>query len=171
MIGTLARAGAAAGMRVIISTGDKDMAQLVNELVSIVNTMTNETFDRDGVKDKFGVPPELIVDYLTLIGDKVDNVPGVDKCGPKTAVKWLEQYGSLDAVIAQAAEVGGKVGENLRAALDWLPKGRELITIKCDVHLSTDMPYGLDSLQHGLRTSRGWPSSTRVWASAPSTAK
>ncbi|WP_082150969.1 DNA polymerase I [Chromobacterium sp. LK1] len=151
VIGTLARAGAAAGMRVIISTGDKDMAQLVNELVSIVNTMTNETFDRDGVKDKFGVPPELIVDYLTLIGDKVDNVPGVDKCGPKTAVKWLEQYGSLDAVIAQAAEVGGKVGENLRAALDWLPKGRELITIKCDVDLSTDMPYGLDSLQHGLK--------------------
>ncbi|WP_082158785.1 DNA polymerase I [Chromobacterium sp. LK11] len=151
VIGTLARVGAAAGMRVIISTGDKDMAQLVNGQVSIVNTMTNETFDRDGVKDKFGVPPELIVDYLTLIGDKVDNVPGVDKCGPKTAVKWLEQYGSLDAVIAQAAEVGGKVGENLRAALDWLPKGRELITIKCDVDLNADMPYGLDSLQHGLK--------------------
>ncbi|MCP1290160.1 DNA polymerase I [Chromobacterium sp. S0633] len=151
VIGTLARAGAAAGMRVVISTGDKDMAQLVDGQVSIVNTMTNETFDRDGVKDKFGVPPELIVDYLTLIGDKVDNVPGVDKCGPKTAVKWLEQYGSLDAVIAQAAEVGGKVGENLRAALDWLPKGRELITIKCDVDLNADMPYGLDSLQHGLK--------------------
>ncbi|PTU66774.1 MULTISPECIES: DNA polymerase I [Chromobacterium] len=151
VIGTLARAGAAAGMRVVISTGDKDMAQLVDGQVSIVNTMTNETFDRDGVKDKFGVPPELIVDYLTLIGDKVDNVPGVDKCGPKTAVKWLEQYGNLDAVIAQAAEVGGKVGENLRAALDWLPKGRELITIKCDVDLNADMPYGLDSLQHGLK--------------------
>lgn len=151
VIGTLARTGAAAGMRVIISTGDKDMAQLVDGLVSIVNTMTNETFDRDGVKDKFGVPPELIVDYLTLIGDKVDNVPGVDKCGPKTAVKWLEQYGNLDAIIAQAAEVGGKVGENLRAALDWLPKGRELITIKCDVDLNADMPYGLDSLQHGVK--------------------
>lgn len=148
VIGTLARQAAAAGMRVIISTGDKDMAQLVNDRVTLVNTMSNETLDPAGVKDKFGVPPELIVDYLTLIGDKVDNVPGVDKCGPKTAVKWLEQYGDLATLMAQAADVGGKVGDNLRAALDWLPRGRELITIKCDVDLAADLPAGVDDLLH-----------------------
>ncbi|MDF0605754.1 DNA polymerase I [Neisseriaceae bacterium TC5R-5] len=148
VIGTLAQAGEAAGMKVVISTGDKDMAQLVTEHVSIVNTMTNETFDPAGVKEKFGVPPSLIVDYLTLIGDKVDNVPGVDKCGPKTALKWLEQYGDLAGVITHAAEVGGKVGDNLRAALSWLPQGRELITIKCDVELTKEMPQGMHSLLH-----------------------
>ncbi len=151
VIGTLARRAAAAGMKVIISTGDKDMAQLVDPDVTLVNTMTNETLDEAGVKEKFGVPPRLIIDYLTLIGDKVDNVPGVDKCGPKTAVKWLEEYGDLAAVIASADKVGGKVGENLRAALDWLPRGRELITIKCDVDLAADMPQGLDSLAHGQK--------------------
>ncbi|SCK15031.1 DNA polymerase I [Vogesella sp. LIG4] len=151
VIGTLARQGAAAGMQVIISTGDKDMAQLVTPQVTLVNTMTNETLDEAGVKEKFGVPPTRIIDYLTLIGDKVDNVPGVDKCGPKTAVKWLEEYDSLDGVIAHAANVGGKVGDNLRAALDWLPRGRELITIKCDVALEAELPAGMESLLHGER--------------------
>ncbi|OHX22075.1 DNA polymerase I [Chromobacterium sphagni] len=151
VIGTLAHVAAAAGMQVIVSTGDKDMAQLVTPAVTLVNTMTNELLDEAGVKEKFGVPPNRIVDYLTLIGDKVDNVPGVDKCGPKTAVKWLEQYDNLDAVIAGAADIGGKVGENLRAALEWLPKGRELITIKCDVDLAADLPHGLPGLQHGQK--------------------
>ncbi|UTH75318.1 DNA polymerase I [Chromobacterium sp. IIBBL 290-4] len=151
VIGTLARTAAAAGMQVIISTGDKDMAQLVTPAVTLVNTMTNELLDEAGVKEKFGVPPSLIIDYLTLIGDKVDNVPGVDKCGPKTAVKWLEQYGDLDAVVAQADSVGGKVGENLRAALDWLPMGKRLITIDCEVDLKTDLPHGLPGLQHGQK--------------------
>ncbi|QBJ78262.1 DNA polymerase I [Aquitalea sp. USM4] len=151
VIGTLAKMGEAAGFKVIISTGDKDMAQLVTPMVSLVNTMTNENLDQAGVKEKFGVPPERIIDYLTLIGDKVDNVPGVDKCGPKTAVKWLEEYGTLDNIIANADKVGGKVGENLRAALDWLPRGHQLITIKCDVDLQQDMPYGLNSLQHGVK--------------------
>ncbi|QEL56788.1 DNA polymerase I [Chromobacterium paludis] len=151
VIGTLARAAAAAGMKVIVSTGDKDMAQLVTPDITLVNTMTNELLDEAGVKEKFGVPPALIIDYLTLIGDKVDNVPGVDKCGPKTAVKWLEQYGSLDAIVAQADSVGGKVGENLRAALDWLPMGKRLITIDCAVDLTTDLPHGLPGLQHGQK--------------------
>ncbi|PRP72139.1 DNA polymerase I [Chromobacterium amazonense] len=151
VIGTLARSAAAAGMKVIVSTGDKDMAQLVTPDVTLVNTMTNELLDEAGVKEKFGVPPSLIIDYLTLIGDKVDNVPGVDKCGPKTAVKWLEEYGSLDAIIAQAGSVGGKVGENLRAALDWLPMGKRLITIDCAVDLSKDLPHGLPGLQHGQK--------------------
>ncbi|WP_159874721.1 DNA polymerase I [Aquitalea denitrificans] len=151
VIGTLAKMGEAAGFKVIISTGDKDMAQLVTPMVSLVNTMTNENLDQAGVKEKFGVPPERIIDYLTLIGDKVDNVPGVDKCGPKTAVKWLEEYGTLDNIIANAEKIGGKVGENLRAALDWLPRGHELITIKCDVDLQQEMPYGLNSLQHGVK--------------------
>ncbi|MEN7430531.1 DNA polymerase I [Chromobacterium sp. TRC.1.1.SA] len=151
VIGTLARLGAAAGMKVIVSTGDKDMAQLVTPDVTLVNTMTNELLDEAGVKEKFGVPPNRIIDYLTLIGDKVDNVPGVDKCGPKTAVKWLEEYGSLDAIVAQADSVGGKVGENLRAALDWLPMGKRLITIDCEVNLETDLPHGLPGLQHGRK--------------------
>ncbi len=133
VIGTLARQATEQGWNTIISTGDKDLAQLVNERVKLVNTMTNETLDIPGVKNKFGVPPEGIVDYLTLIGDAVDNVPGVEKCGPKTALKWLEAYGTLDNLIAHADEITGKVGENLRAALDWLPQGRRLITVKTDV--------------------------------------
>ena len=151
VIGTLARSAEAAGMRVIVSTGDKDMAQLVTPAVSLVNTMTNENLDEAGVQEKFGVPPDRIIDYLTLIGDKVDNVPGVDKCGPKTALKWLQEYGSLEGVMAHAANVGGKVGDNLRAALDWLPRGRELITIKCDVPLQAELPQGMDSLLHGSK--------------------
>ncbi|MDZ7657428.1 MAG: DNA polymerase I [Sulfurimicrobium sp.] len=142
VIGTLARIGAEAGMRVVISTGDKDIAQLVNKHVSLINTMSNEALDEDGVTAKFGVTPESIVDYLTLIGDSADNVPGVEKVGPKTAVKWLTQYKTLDNLVAHAEEIGGVVGENLRKALDWLPKARELLTIRCDVPL----PVKLDDL-------------------------
>ena len=135
VIGTLALEAEKHGMRTVISTGDKDMAQLVNAHVELINTMSNEKLDVPGVAAKFGVPAERIVDYLTLIGDTVDNVPGVEKVGPKTAVKWLTQYGSLDGVMAHAGEIGGVVGENLRKAVAWLPKARELLTIKCDVAL------------------------------------
>ena len=141
VIGTLAVQAAALGLDTVVSTGDKDLAQLVNERVTLVNTMSNEKLDRDGVIAKFGVPPERIVDYLTLVGDTVDNVPGVEKVGPKTAVKWLTQYGTLDGVIAHAKDIGGVVGENLRRTLDWLPQARHLVTVKCDcdmsAHLST----------------------------------
>ncbi len=135
VIGTLAVQAQHAGIEVEISTGDKDMAQLVGPGITLVNTMTNTTMDRAGVMEKFGVPPERIVDYLTLVGDTVDNVPGVPKCGPKTAAKWLAEYGSLDGVIANAAQVGGKIGESLREALPQLPLSRELVTIKTDVAL------------------------------------
>ena len=135
VIGTLARQATQGGARCIVSTGDKDLTQLVNSQVQLINTMSNETLDEAGVLAKFGVPPERIVDYLTLVGDTVDNVPGVTKCGPKTAVKWLTEYGTLDNLVANADKVGGVVGENLRAALDWLPQGRRLVTVKCDVEL------------------------------------
>jgi DNA polymerase-1 len=135
VIGTLARQAAALGIDVVVSTGDKDLAQLVGQHVKLVNTMSNETLDEAGVLAKFGVPPERIVDYLTLVGDTVDNVPGVDKVGPKTAVKWISQYGSLDGVIAAAPGIGGVVGENLRRALDFLPLGRRLVTVRCDLEL------------------------------------
>ncbi|MBZ0091493.1 MAG: DNA polymerase I [Sulfuricellaceae bacterium] len=138
VIGTLAERAWREGIRSVISTGDKDMAQLVNAHVSLVNTMTNETLDIPGVNAKFGVPPERIVDYLTLIGDAVDNVPGVEKVGPKTAVKWLAEYQTLDNLVAHAGEIKGVVGDNLRKALDWLPQGRRLITIKCDLDLGLD---------------------------------
>ncbi len=135
VIGTLARQAADQGIEVVISTGDKDFAQLVDEHVTLVNTMTNTRTDETGVKEKFGVAPGRIVDFLALTGDKVDNVPGVDKCGPKTAAKWLDQYGTLAALMEHADEVGGKIGENLRAALDHLPLSRDLVTIKTDVEL------------------------------------
>lgn len=147
VIGTLAVEASAKGLSTIISTGDKDLAQLVNEQVTLVNTMSNEKLDRDGVIAKFGVPPERIVDYLTLVGDAVDNVPGVDKVGPKTAVKWLAQFDSLDGVIGHAAEIGGVVGQNLRNALDWLPQARVLVTVKCDCDLSGHHTSILESLQ------------------------
>jgi DNA polymerase-1 len=139
VIGALAKQAEREGMRVIISTGDKDISQLVNEYVTIVNTMPNafrkgdEILDMAGVEEKFGIPPSLIVDYLILIGDTSDNVPGVEKVGPKTAVKWLKEYGSLDNIVANADKISGVVGENLRKALPWLPIARELITIRCDV--------------------------------------
>lgn len=135
VIGTLARAACARGQKVIISTGDKDMAQLVSPNVTLVNTMTGETLDVNGVSAKFGVPPERIVDYLTLVGDTSDNVPGISGCGPKTAVKWLTQYGTLDNLLAHAAEVGGKIGESLRAGIAHLPLSRRLVTIRDDVPL------------------------------------
>ena len=135
VIGTLARRAAAQGMPTLVSTGDKDMAQLVDERVTLVNTMTDTVYDREGVIAKFGIPPECIIDYLALVGDSVDNIPGIPGVGPKTAAKWLQQYGSLDALVAHAAEIGGKVGENLRAGLGVLPLARQLATIKCDVPL------------------------------------
>jgi len=135
VIGTLAVDAVRHGMNVVVSTGDKDLAQLVNEHVTLINTMSNETLDRDAVIAKFGVPPERIVDYLSLVGDAVDNVPGVAKVGPKTAAKWIAQYGSLDGVIGNAASIGGAVGANLREALDWLPKARTLVTVKTDCDL------------------------------------
>ncbi|QJD99313.1 DNA polymerase I [Massilia forsythiae] len=135
VIGTLAAQATARGMNTVVSTGDKDLAQLVNDKVMLINTMSNEKLDEAGVLAKFGVAPDRIVDYLTLIGDTVDNVPGVAKCGPKTAVKWLGLHGSLDGVVENAHTIGGAVGENLRAALDWLPRGRELITVKTDCDL------------------------------------
>ncbi|WP_295641232.1 DNA polymerase I [uncultured Methylibium sp.] len=140
VIGTLARAAAARGQRVLISTGDKDLAQLVDAQVTLINTMSNESLDPAGVQEKFGVPPSAIVDYLTLVGDTVDNVPGVDKVGPKTAAKWIAEHGSLDGVIAAADGIKGVAGENLRKALDWLPMGRKLVTVKTDCDLSGPLP-------------------------------
>ncbi|PJK00076.1 DNA polymerase I [Lysobacteraceae bacterium NML75-0749] len=143
VIGTLAQQAAEAGVAVIISTGDKDMAQLVRPGVTLVNTMSGSRMDsREAVMDKFGVPPERIVDYLSLMGDKVDNIPGVDKCGPKTAAKWLAEYGSLDGVIENADNIKGKVGDNLRAVLTRLPLNRALATIRTDVEL----PQRFDAL-------------------------
>ncbi|HEZ4866685.1 TPA: DNA polymerase I [Neisseria meningitidis] len=153
VIGTLAAMAGEAGWNVVVSTGDKDMAQLVNERVTLVNTMSGETLDIEGVKAKFGVRPDQIRDYLALMGDKVDNVPGVEKCGPKTAVKWLEAYGSLAGVMEHAAEIKGKVGENLRAALQRLPLSYDLVTIKTDVDLHTELSDGIESLR---RTTPKW---------------
>ncbi len=135
VIGTLARQAERAGMDVVLVTGDKDLTQLVNTHVAWWNTMSNERLDGDGVERKFGVRPDRIIDFLSLTGDSIDNVPGVDKCGPKTAAKWLAQYGDLDNVIAHASEVSGKIGENLRAALPLLPMARELVTIRTDCEL------------------------------------
>ncbi|MBC7574925.1 MAG: DNA polymerase I [Herminiimonas sp.] len=146
VIGTLAVQAVEHGMETVISTGDKDLAQLVNDHVTLINTMSNEKLDHAGVVAKFGVPPDRIVDYLTLVGDAVDNVPGVAKVGPKTAVKWLAQYGTLAGVIENAASIGGAVGENLRNALDWLPQARVLITIKTDCDLSQHMKSIPESL-------------------------
>ncbi len=135
VIGTLARAAAAEGRETVISTGDKDMAQLVDGHVRLVDTMKDVEYDRDAVVEKFGVAPEQIVDYLALVGDTSDNIPGVPGVGPKTAAKWLQQYGALDAVVAHADEIPGKAGESLRASLGHLPLARSLATIKCDVDL------------------------------------
>ena len=151
VIGTLARQAEALGINVVISTGDKDLAQLVTPLITLVNTMSNETLDEAGVLAKFGVPPGRIIDYLSLVGDSADNVPGVTKCGPKTAVKWLSQYGSLDGVMAAAGDIGGVVGENLRRALGFLPLGRKLVTVCCDLDLPKKVgdlrPHGVDRTQ------------------------
>ncbi|HEY5666886.1 MAG TPA: DNA polymerase, partial [Gammaproteobacteria bacterium] len=143
VIGTLARAASASGRETIISTADKDMTQLVDDHVVVLNSMDDRRLDSAGVEKKFGVGPDLIIDYLTLIGDSSDNIPGVPGVGPKTAQKWLAEYGDLDNLIAHADDIGGKVGEKFRAALDDLPLYKELVTIKCDVEL----PFSLDELQ------------------------
>jgi DNA polymerase-1 len=138
VIGTLARRGEASGIDSVISTGDKDLAQLVTARVTLVNTMSNEMLDEAGVAAKFGVRADQLLDLLTLTGDAIDNVPGVAKVGPKTAAKWLAQYGTLENVMAHANEIGGAVGENLRAALPWLPQGRRLLTVKTDCTLPVE---------------------------------
>ncbi len=143
VIGTLARQASDAGHDSLISTGDKDMAQLVNEHIILVNTMTGSVLDRAGVEEKFGIPPERIIDYLALVGDSSDNIPGVPKVGPKTAVKWLRQYGCLDEIVRHADEIKGKVGENLRQSLDQLQLSRTLATIKSDL----DLPLGWEALE------------------------
>lgn len=145
VIGTLAHQAQQQGFDVVISTGDKDMAQLVNDKITLENTMTNTRMDVAGVVEKFGVPPERIVDYLALVGDTSDNIPGVPKCGPKTAAKWLTEFGSLDALMARVGEIGGKIGENLRDSLPNIPLSRELATIKCDVVLAVS-PNDLHTL-------------------------
>lgn len=157
VIGALAKQAQREGVKTIISTGDKDICQLVNEHITVVNTMrdafrrTDDVLDIAGVEKKFGIPPSLMIDYLTLVGDKVDNVPGVDKVGPKTAVKWLQEYGSLDNIIANVDHIKGKVGENLREALEWLPTARELITIRCDIGIQENFsdlaPQPIDKLK------------------------
>ncbi|AQH01686.1 DNA polymerase I [Burkholderia sp. KK1] len=146
VIGTLAVQAEKRGMKVIVSTGDKDLAQLVTDHVTLINTMTNETLDRAGVLTKFGVPPERIVDYLSLIGDTVDNVPGVEKCGPKTAIKWLTQFETLDGIVEHAGEIKGAVGDNLRKALDFLPMAKKLVT----VHTECDLASQIESIEGTL---------------------
>ncbi|OJS98136.1 DNA polymerase I [Marinobacter nauticus] len=143
VIGTLAYEATSKGIDVVVSTGDKDMAQLVSDHVTLINTMTETAMDREGVVEKFGVTPEQIIDYLALVGDKVDNIPGVNKCGPKTAVKWLQTYNDLDNLIEHADEIKGKIGEYLREATGTLPLSRELATIRLDV----DLDFGLEDLQ------------------------
>src|SRR5687767_6191397 len=145
VIATLTEGAKREGWRTVISTGDKDFAQLVDARVSLVNTMSNETLDVEGVKRKFGIPPEKFLDYLTLIGDAIDNIPGVDKVGPKTACRWIEKYGSLEGVLEHADEISGLAGDNLRKMADWLPKARQLLTIKRDVEL----PITLQGLADG----------------------
>ncbi|MEE9339474.1 MAG: 5'-3' exonuclease H3TH domain-containing protein, partial [Methylococcaceae bacterium] len=135
VLGALAQYAVKEGFDVVISTGDKDMAQLVTKQITLENTMSNTTMDIDGVMEKFGVAPDQIIDYLALMGDSVDNIPGVPKVGPKTAAKWLGIYETLDNLIENADQIKGKVGENLRASLDQLPMSRKLTTIKCDLDL------------------------------------
>ena len=142
VIGTLSKHGVKEDYRVLISTGDKDMAQLVDDQISLINTMNDARMDRGGVQDKFGVSPEQIIDYLALMGDKSDNIPGVPSVGPKTATKWLQEYETLQNIIDHADDIKGKVGEKLRAAIDQLPLSHELATIKCDL----DLDFGIDDL-------------------------
>lgn len=145
VIGTLAFQAAERGINAVIVSGDKDLTQLVNEHIQMVDTMKEVVYDRAGVEKKFGIPPELIIDYLSLVGDTSDNVPGVPKVGPKTAVKWLTEYGSLEGVLAHKEDIKGKVGENLRDNLEQLALSRKLVTLKCDVELES----GLDDLAMG----------------------
>ncbi|MDC1310858.1 DNA polymerase I [Burkholderiales bacterium] len=139
VIATLTRKGLEEKLELVISTGDKDIAQLIKPNVTIINTMTGEVLDKEGVKAKFGVYPDRMIDYQTLVGDTVDNVPGVDKVGPKTAVKWLDEFGDLESIITNAGDIKGKVGENLRRSIEWLPTTRELVTLKDDIELNVSM--------------------------------
>ena len=150
VIGTLCKEATHHQFNVVVSTGDKDLAQLVNEHVTLINTMTNEKLDIEGVKNKFGLMPNQIIDYLTLIGDTSDNVPGVEKVGPKTALKWLNEYQTLDNIVKNAAQFPGVVGENLRKALDWIPRAKDLITIRCDL----DIDKNWDNLKPKVQDSR-----------------
>ena len=155
VIGTLAVLAAAEGYSVVISTGDKDMAQLVNEQITLENTMFNSRLDRQGVLEKFGVYPEQIIDYLALVGDTSDNIPGIPKVGPKTAAKWLSENGTLDTLISRAETIPGKVGEYFRGALDQIPLSRQLATIRCDLEL----PLGVEDLKLSAPDNealRGW---------------
>ncbi|WP_417543059.1 DNA polymerase I [Marinobacter sp.] len=175
VIGTLADEATSKGIDVVVSTGDKDMAQLVSDHVTLINTMTETRMDKDGVVEKFGVRPDQIIDYLALVGDKVDNIPGVNKCGPKTAVKWLQAYDNLGSVIEHADEIKGKIGEYLREAIDTLPLSRELATIKMDVELD----FGLEDLEERQQNDadllelfreyelRGWIAELEAKASEP----
>ena len=149
VIATLAHMASTQGMSVVVSSGDKDLSQLVNERITIIDTMNGKKRDVAGVTDEFGVPPSLMIDYQTLVGDTVDNVPGVAKVGPKTAAKWLMEYGSLEALMARADEIKGVAGENLRQARDWLPTGRQLVTMKTDCDLNAHIAGlpSLDSIQ------------------------
>ena len=151
VIGTLACMASSQGIEVIISSGDKDLSQLVDEHITVIDTMNDKRRDLKGVEEEFGVPPRLMVDYQALVGDTVDNVPGVPKCGPKTAVKWLLEYGSLDNLVAHAGDIKGVVGDNLRASLDWLPQGKALVTIKkdCDLSAFVDGLPAMDSIAIG----------------------
>ena len=153
VIGTLATQAATADIETLISTGDKDLTQLVGPKIRWYNTMSNELLDAAGVEAKFGVPPERIVDYLALVGDAVDGVPGVAKCGPKTALKWLTQYGTLDNLVANAAEVSGVVGQNLRDHLGFLPLGKKLVTVVCDLP-DLPAPTGLTATPADTETLR-----------------
>jgi DNA polymerase-1 len=153
VIATLAHIAAQQGMNVVVSSGDKDLSQLVNERITIIDTMNGKKRDVAGVTEEFGVPPALMIDYQTLVGDTVDNVPGVAKVGPKTAAKWLAEYGSLEALLARADEIKGVAGENLRQARDWLPTCRQLVTMKTDCDLQAHVP--------------GWPSLDGVLMQAP----
>lgn len=155
VIGTLAKQATAAGHDTVISTGDKDLAQLVNAHVSLINTMNDTFMNEQGVVDKFGVGPAQIIDYLTLVGDTSDNIPGVPKVGPKTAVKWLSQYGTLDELVARADDIKGKIGDNLRAHLHQLPLSKQLATIKCDVELA-ETPDDLALQAPDKETLRDW---------------
>jgi DNA polymerase-1 len=175
VIATLAEQAKREGWRTVISTGDKDFAQLVDERVMLVNTMSNEKLDVEGVKRKFGIPPEKFLDYLTLIGDQIDNIPGVDKVGPKTACKWIEKYGSLEGVLEHAGEITGLAGENLRKMADWLPKARELLTIRRDLDLGislSELADGKPDLEKQRKLYRrfefkGWLKEVENAGSAP----
>jgi len=193
-IGTISCMAAKGGFKVVISTGDKDLAQLVDENVTLINTMSNEKLDVAGVSAKFGVPPGRIVDYLALIGDSVDNIPGVDKVGPKTAAKWIAEHGTLEGVIAAAPSMKGVVGDNLRKAIDWLPQGRRLVTVATDCDLTghvlgwpefdgltlgpIDVPallafydrYGFASMRKELEAATGRPAGAVARAAPPAVA-